>query len=267
MTAHSIFARNSRRRGYAVSASLGVGDGANTMATDSQTQTEAEQTVTKKVDIVCYLHNPGGLTRRQLADEIADGRDMFEREEVEKDNRDVYIEYGTTSGKLYSADPDELERLDTGDLDIRIEGDVDTEQEFVHDPVEVMRNRFVSVITDSYDESVLDEQSWTVRYKGKVLDDDWNRVISYRYEFERIPMLKHKDEITPDDMYVDPDDDFLALKVRAKIVNMPRDEFEIVNDELLGSAMTALAKDELVDRVRIYDCESKTKEQGVCFNI
>lgn len=267
MTAHSIFARNSRRRGYAVSASLGVGDGANTMATDSQTQTEAEQTVTKKVDIVCYLHNPDELTRRQLADQIDVSRDLFEREKVEKDNRSVYAEYGNTSERLYSHDPDELGRINTGDLHIRIEGDVETEQEFVHDPLDVMRKRFVPVITDSYDDTVLNEQSWSVHHRGKVIDDDYNKVISYGYEFERIPMLKHKDEITPDDMYVDPDDDFLALKVRAKIINMPRDEFEIVNDELLGNAMTALAKDELVDRVRIYDCESETKEQGVCFNI
>lgn len=267
MIGHSIFARNSRRRDCSDSDSHGGGDGANTMSSDTQTQTDAERRMTKKVDIVCYLDNPDELTRRQFADEIADDRDMFEREEVTHDNRDVYLVHGSGKDKLYSCDADEAQAKDWGDFEVEISGDVETEMEFFHDPLAVMKSVFRDVIADSYPQEVIDERSWYAKPDGRVRDAEFNTKIRYYYDFERMPMLRHKSEIEQDDMYVDPDTDYLAVKVRAKIVDLPEDVFDVVNDELLGSAMTALGKHDLVRRVRVYDCESETKEAGVCFNI
>jgi len=267
MDRHSILARYSRRLLARFVPLPGVGDGATAMSEAKQTHDEPEEEVTKKVDIVCYLKNPDELTRRQFADEMAPARDMFQREEVTNDNRSVYLEAGGRREKLYQADPDYILEHETGDMNFEIEGSIETEQAYVHDPLNVVKSHFSDVIVDSYDEERLSELGWLRRSGTTIADENYNRKLRFTYEFVRMPMLKHKSEIRPDSMYVDPDEDYLAVKIRATIISLPRDQFDVVNDEFLGGAMKALARDDRVGKVRVYDCESETKEQGVCFNI
>jgi len=267
MTGMGILLRISRCAGMSVSDTRRAGDGATVMSANTETQTSEKSIRTKKVDVVCYLDNPSGLTRRQFADEKLADHDMFERDEFVEDEREVRVELNGRSEKLWSISPDAFEGVDTGDLDVEVTGEKKTEKRFVYDPLQPIKTEFASAIIRAYDDDVIEEQGWAVRSGGDVRGPEYNNVVGVTYEFERIPMLKHKSEIEPDDMYVDEDDDYLAVKVRFVLKELDPEEFDAANDDLLGNAMTELAKHALVRRVRVYDCESEMKETGVCFNV
>lgn len=238
------------------------------MSTTQDVSGNEEKSLTKKVDIVCYLNAEDGETRRQFAQRVGSDRDYFEKRHYTSEKERFFIE---AKDEEIGISEDQFEKLDGfGFGNARLVHEIEEEEKtrFKNKPKRPLTDELKDIfdgIRESWDEEL---EGWnTNHFSVKMREDDGDGSMHARTSFERMRMLKHQSEIEPDSMYVDDDEDYLAFKVTVKIRNVDEETMEFFNENLLNPMMTELGRHDWIDRVRTYDCEMKTEEKGVCFNI
>jgi len=238
------------------------------MSQTTETQTGDEPTVNKKVDIVCYLDREDGETRRQFADRVDADRDFFDKKVMTWAEEDYFIR---TKESEVEIDEETYEELKDDSQTTHIvfkEGTEHEDEEYKFRPIRPLRE-MRDDITDGVFGSWLDANPLWSRsnFSPYLYDADDDLTVRVGDGFKRMPMLKHKSEITPEDMYEDEDEEYLVYKVSVSLKGVPKSRLDEFDEEITGPIMQGLARHEWVDRVRLYDCEMETQEKGVCFNI
>lgn len=219
-----------------------------------------QESVSKTVTILGYA--PGKFdTFREWADEFDGSRDYFAMTTNEYTN--YYLNF--PGGRL-EMDEDEFEDLkdvDLGDASVTAE----TTEKTAHSVSKTKFSRMIrsDLLRDLPDEVAGYEQGGLGNNQWRNSDGD-NKVKIYRYA-EEMPLLRHQSDIQPDDMYVDPDEEYPAVKLKIKVMDIPSEKMDEIDDKLIGKVMELLGRHSAVGRVRIAECEQQTKQKGVCLNI
>lgn len=222
---------------------------------------EPNRTVTKKVDVVAYLKDQTFDGWREWADYYDDTRDYFERRERERNN---YVLKGF--GLDIDITKDQWEVLKNQNLGrLSPVNQKEVEVKYSNRPREFVRD-IKDGICEALPDKVADFKRKSTYWNYKWEDSDSDAYYNITSNTDRLPMLKHPSEITVDDMF-EGDEALFAMKFKVKARNVTEEDLEELEEELTQPFITMIGRNELVDKVRVYECEQESKEEGVCFNI
>jgi len=80
-------------------------------------------------------------------------------------------------------------------------------------------------------------------------------------------MLVHPSEMEPGNVVDGDEPEQVAVKIDFKMKDLTPGEIEFMDENVLKPAIDYLATHELFERVRWTNCERRTVEEMVCFNI
>jgi len=199
---------------------------------ESQEVSAVEAEVTKKTDLVFYLNTDGEETRRQFAQRVDDNKDYFDTRDREYTNSTYFIVANGERHELGEDTYNGLRGANLGDANLHETEEKKVDDSWRHQPKTPLKELAGDVIRRAFEEADDAPGGWAMSpYLTRIDDASGDTKLRVRTSFERIPMLRHKDEIEPDDMYEDEDEDYLAFKLKIIARKLPGDELEWVDDE------------------------------------
>lgn len=220
-----------------------------------------QSTVTKKVDVVAYLADQDHSGWREWANEHDDERDYFERKETEHTRH-----YLKGFGKQVKIDEEVFDRFEGQNIgNLNLEKETETSSRYKRRPqssiIRDIRDELAGELPDEVEDYKQDSY-----LKRKYVDEGGNTVIHINKGTDRLPMLKHPSEITPEDMY-EGDEQLFAAKFKIRVKNVTPEELAIIDDKVVSEFIKLAGRHWAFDRVRVYECEQENKQEGVCFTI
>lgn len=221
-----------------------------------------EQTMRKKITIVCYTGEVDASPRTWV-DRHSD-EDMFESEVV------VSKTYRLLGGdEIITITEDQfndLAGMDIGELNLDVEEE--RKGQFSHELSDFSDRFRGEAFADNPNVDLGDVGEWrndrSATRDGKILGDS---VLYLRTEVDHTEMLVHPSEMEPGNVVDESEPEQVAVKIDVKFKNVTSDELEYLDDNVLKPAIDYLATHELFERVRWTNCERRTVEEMVCFNI
>lgn len=233
------------------------------MSKSVHTDDSTEKEINKTVTIVGYLKNQKHRTLRGACDSILDVN-MFEKERWSTTKRFIF-----NDGEEVEVHEDEVwDALQSSveNQDILIEREV-TDDGYMYSTGKLSRSILDDVV-DNVGFSDVDIGDYEYSSFGsKWRDDDGDMLVSiYKYT-DTLGLIKHLENIDPDDPWEDEDAELYAVKYRVKYIEANEDQVKEVDEKIVEPFYRELSKLDCIGRVRMLDCEVETKEKGVCFNI
>lgn len=235
------------------------------------------ESVKKSVTVIGYAEDGKYAQRRGFANALDDRNDYWE--DVENVNYTTELEGGENPvvGRLISSQIwGEFADEETGEItvdlgeagEVKVTREKEVTEEKRYKPgkaVTHMRNKLVESVYEEHGLTGLERQfnwSW---YKFQD-DRDMTKVKVHddNIGFERV--LKPQDEREPGDRFKG-DDEVMAVKFRFELGEADEELVDTWFKELVVPFMRELRKWDNIDNVEMADCETKTVQEGDCFDI
>jgi hypothetical protein len=228
---------------------------------ESETQDPTEAEIDKTSTIIGYIPaNYGSI--REWADDIAE-RDYYETYTSE-DN--TYWLVDENSGDREEIAGSLYDKLQGNLKNLRVE--VETEETEEHSyRADRISSKIVSDIEDCLPENVLTLEKRRFAGKPRYKDSDGNTKVYIHAGVTQTPMLKHMEEQQADDVFVDEDEEYHAVRIRVKSKGLSEDEINAVDETVTAELMKELGRHDEIWKVRMAQCEKQTTEKGACLNL
>lgn len=231
---------------------------------------EPDQEITKRVVVVGYVQDCETVGTRFWANEYDDKTNYFERKERSTTKTTRKLKGGPIDLDLSREEFEELANMEVGDFELVHKEEEVQKEEWVNDPDDAaekflddisgdLRTHLLQLFPDWEDRFV-----WTDWVLCNEDGDTTFRIYSY---VEKMPLLKHQQEMSEDDPYVDEDEELTVVKFKIRVKNVTREDLEVIDSEFIEPFVTDFGRNSEISRVRIVDCEQETKEKGVCVRV
>jgi hypothetical protein len=227
-----------------------------------ETVEEEQKKMDKQITVVGYL----GETDQELRDFANSMTNLNLHKETDYTNEEYFLVVDDVEMGVDEERYKKLAGKDLEGVDVRMEEEEKSYHE--HDPKKVAKSEW-SEFFSRYDDDALPDD-WEIRYSRKVKDgsdSDRGTVFFVHASFEETDMLVHPSEMEPENVVDDTAPEQPAMKFKMNYRDMSEGEIEWVDQNILEPFIDWLATRDEVERVRWTDCERKTKEEFVCFNI
>lgn len=224
--------------------------------------TDEENRITKTVTLVGYV--PDGYdSLRSFADDISD-LDMFNQVQEKSITYKLVMPFGGVK----EIDKDQYEKLreaDTGEIGVTKDSHewLDDEYRDYHP----FREKVKAFSNEVVDEIGTDEDIYSKSYSAAIMSDESGFKIRPYSSSDETPLLKHQQEITPDDMYVEDSEEIPCFKLKVKLKDVPESKLEHIEEVYLKELQKRFVKEWGFERVRLAGCRKETVERWTCLNV
>lgn len=231
------------------------------MATQEATK-EEQKTMDKKVTLVGYTGETDMGIREWLTENFEED---YTAQEIRK-TYSHYLQFGDTKVEVDEEQFNEVKAQDPADVEFVVEEEETAD--YVNSTFGAASQIRTYICKDNPSIDLGDLGSWyrdhRVTRDGTYSTDTVMRVSR---AVEYTDMLVHPSEMTADNVVDDSEPAQIAFKFDVRYKDVTEEEMEWLDERVLDPMIEYLATHPVIERVRWTDCEKKTVEQMVCFDI
>lgn len=227
-----------------------------------ETAEEEQKKMDKQISVVGYL----GEDERDVRDVANSMTNLDLYDEKEYTDEEYFLVVDDVEVEVDEERYKKLASKDVEGIDVKMDKEEKSYYENV--PHDVTKARWKEFLTE-HDDDFLPE-GWRISYNRKIKDSsdsDRGTLFFVSTSFTETEMLVHPSEMEPGNVVDDTVPEQPAMKFKVNYRDMSEEEIEWTDENILEPFIDWLANREEIERVRWTDCERKTKEEFVCFNI